>query len=40
MSHEWFKDLDFQDILNKKVKPTYMPEIEDFKEQEQNLTER
>ena len=32
--HKWFKNINFKKILNQKYKPTYVPEIEDFKEQE------
>jgi len=40
MIHPWFDDISFEDVLNKKIEPTYFPEIEDFKEDEQNLTKR
>jgi len=29
MKHQWFKDINFEDIVSKKVKPTYIPEAQE-----------
>ena len=34
MRHKWFKNINFKKILNQKYKPTYLPKVEDFREQE------
>ena len=37
MRHKWFKNINFKKILNQKYKPTYLPKVEDFREQETYL---
>ena len=37
LEHEFFKDLDFDALINKKIKPSYMPEIKNCEFFDQKL---
>lgn len=37
MKHPWFKDINFEDICNRKVKPTYLPVINEIIEENKVL---
>ena len=34
MRHKWFEDFDFKKIIKQQYKPTYLPKVENFREQE------